>query len=75
MKQSSSGCFFIIDSAVEAAEKRGREEGLGKGKPEAARKMLAAGSDARAAADALGISVSLLSTKMRRKQMTPTSLS
>lgn len=48
-----SDYYNIIDTAVEAAEKRGME----KGKLEAAKKMLAAGFDAKAVADALGISV------------------
>ena len=48
-----SDYYNIIDTAVEAAEKRGME----KWKLEAAKKMLAAGFDAKAVADALGISV------------------
>lgn len=59
--QRMSDYYNIIDTAVEAAEKRGREEGIAagmeKGKLEAAKKMLEAGFDANAVADALEISV------------------
>jgi len=52
-----SDYYNIIDTAVEAAEKRGVEKGREEGKILAAKQMVAAGIDAKVIADALGIAV------------------
>ena len=67
--ESMSDYYNIIDTAVEAAEKRalakGREEGRAEGRAETIAKLLAAGFDEEAVVKALGFSVEELQRAKR----------